>query len=108
MSSPLAISSDTAGGPIFPLLLTVFTVSKLHTVLICVRLKCFQSIFQVFLLCLAGYILAWRGILDKRTIKVCWRSRTIAGAESPDISKLIGSILHYSHRVYSSQRWRYF
>ncbi|KAJ7830339.1 auxin efflux carrier [Mycena olivaceomarginata] len=52
MSSPLAISSDTAGGPIFPLLLTVFT-----------------SIFQVFLLCLAGYILAWRGILDKRTIK---------------------------------------
>ncbi|KAJ7266298.1 membrane transport protein-domain-containing protein [Mycena rebaudengoi] len=36
--------------PIVPLLVTVFT-----------------SIFEVFLLCLAGYILAGRGILDKKT-----------------------------------------
>ncbi|KAK7030531.1 auxin efflux carrier [Favolaschia claudopus] len=39
-------------GHILSLLLTVFT-----------------SIFEVFLLCFAGYVLAWRGILDKRTIK---------------------------------------
>ncbi|KAJ7464064.1 auxin efflux carrier [Mycena latifolia] len=45
-------SSETEGSPFLPLLLTVFT-----------------SIFEVFLLCLAGYGLAWRGILDKRTIK---------------------------------------
>ncbi|KAF5369074.1 hypothetical protein D9758_003057 [Tetrapyrgos nigripes] len=38
--------------PIGPLLLTVFT-----------------SILEVFLLCLAGYILAWKGILDKKTQK---------------------------------------
>ena len=30
----------------------------------------FQSILEVFLLCLAGYILAGRGILDKKTQKV--------------------------------------
>ncbi|KAJ7434950.1 auxin efflux carrier [Mycena latifolia] len=39
-------------GPFLPLLITVFT-----------------SIFQVFLLCLAGFVLARRGILDKKTIK---------------------------------------
>ncbi|KAI6108588.1 membrane transport protein-domain-containing protein [Pisolithus croceorrhizus] len=38
-----------AGTPVLPLLYTVF-----------------QSIFQVFLLCLTGYYLAWRGIADKR------------------------------------------
>ncbi|KAJ6527744.1 auxin efflux carrier [Mycena capillaripes] len=45
-------TTDSAGGTIFPLLLTVFT-----------------SIFEVFLLCFAGYVLAWRGILDKPTTK---------------------------------------
>ncbi|KAK7031851.1 auxin efflux carrier [Favolaschia claudopus] len=43
---------EQVGGHILSLLLTVFT-----------------SIFEVFLLCFAGYVLAWRGILDKRTIK---------------------------------------
>ncbi|KAI5989585.1 membrane transport protein-domain-containing protein [Pisolithus albus] len=38
-----------AGTPVLPLLYTVF-----------------QSIFQVFLLCLTGYYLAWKGIADKR------------------------------------------
>ncbi|KAI6038021.1 membrane transport protein-domain-containing protein [Pisolithus marmoratus] len=38
-----------AGTPILPLLFTVF-----------------QSILQVFLLCLTGYYLAWKGIADKR------------------------------------------
>ncbi|KAI6040830.1 membrane transport protein-domain-containing protein [Pisolithus marmoratus] len=38
-----------ADTPVLPLLLTVF-----------------QSIFQVFLLCLTGYYLAWKGIADKR------------------------------------------
>ncbi|KAJ7163931.1 membrane transport protein-domain-containing protein [Mycena crocata] len=41
-----------ADGPMLPLLTTVFT-----------------SILEVFLLCLAGYILAGRGILDKKTQK---------------------------------------
>lgn len=39
--------------PIWPLLFTVF-----------------QSILEVFLLCLAGYILAWRRIIDKPTQRV--------------------------------------
>ncbi|CAK5268843.1 unnamed protein product [Mycena citricolor] len=39
-------------GPFLPLLTTVFT-----------------SILEVFLLCLAGYVLAWKGILDKKTQK---------------------------------------
>jgi predicted permease len=30
----------------------------------------FQSILEVFLLCLAGYILAWRRIIDKPTQRV--------------------------------------
>ncbi|KAI6131293.1 membrane transport protein-domain-containing protein [Pisolithus croceorrhizus] len=38
-----------AGTPVLPLLYTVL-----------------QSIFQVFLLCLTGYYLAWKGIADKR------------------------------------------
>ncbi|KAF7312071.1 hypothetical protein MIND_00219300 [Mycena indigotica] len=38
--------------PFWPLLVTVFT-----------------SILEVFVLCLAGYLLAWKGILDKRTQK---------------------------------------
>ncbi|KAF9225657.1 auxin efflux carrier [Gyrodon lividus] len=42
-----------AGTPVIPILFTVF-----------------QSIFQVFLLCLAGYILCWKGIVDKPTSKV--------------------------------------
>ncbi|KIK98066.1 hypothetical protein PAXRUDRAFT_730161 [Paxillus rubicundulus Ve08.2h10] len=41
-----------AGTPVIPVLFTVF-----------------QSIFQVFLLCLAGYIISWKGIVDKRTSK---------------------------------------
>ncbi|KAJ7158986.1 auxin efflux carrier [Mycena crocata] len=48
----LAVSSGEAEGSMFPLLMTVF-----------------KSILEVFLLCLAGYVMAWRGILDKRTIK---------------------------------------
>lgn len=39
-----------ANTPVLPLLYTVF-----------------QSIFQVFLLCLTGYYLSWKGITDKRT-----------------------------------------
>ncbi|KAH0826786.1 hypothetical protein J3R83DRAFT_5202 [Lanmaoa asiatica] len=31
----------------------------------------FQSIFQVFLLCLAGFMLSFKGIVDKPTSKVC-------------------------------------
>lgn len=42
-----------ASTPIWPLLSTVF-----------------QSILEVFLLCLAGYILAWRHIIDKPTQRV--------------------------------------
>ncbi|KAH7928574.1 hypothetical protein BV22DRAFT_192046 [Leucogyrophana mollusca] len=41
-----------SGTPVLPLLTTVFT-----------------SILEVFLLCLAGYILAWRGVVDKRIQK---------------------------------------
>ncbi|KAJ6595162.1 auxin efflux carrier [Mycena vulgaris] len=52
MSTVEAAPSVQGDGPMFPLLLTVLT-----------------SILEVFLLCLAGYVLAWRGILDKRTIK---------------------------------------
>ncbi|KAJ7070438.1 auxin efflux carrier [Mycena belliarum] len=52
MADVLPAAPATADGAILPLLLTVFT-----------------SILEVFILCLAGYILAWRGILDKRTIK---------------------------------------
>ncbi|KAJ7672159.1 auxin efflux carrier [Mycena polygramma] len=48
----LTSASAQADGPIIPLLTTVFT-----------------SILEVFLLCLAGYILAGRGILDKKTQK---------------------------------------
>lgn len=42
-----------ANTPVWPLLSTVF-----------------QSILQVFLLCLAGYLLAWRRIIDKPTQRV--------------------------------------
>ncbi|KAF8840578.1 auxin efflux carrier [Paxillus ammoniavirescens] len=41
-----------AGTPVIPVLFTIF-----------------QSIFQVFLVCLAGYILSWKGLVDKRTSK---------------------------------------
>ncbi|KAI0717049.1 membrane transport protein-domain-containing protein [Earliella scabrosa] len=41
-----------AGTPIWPLLQTVF-----------------ESILEVFIICLAGYILAWKGILDRNTQK---------------------------------------
>ncbi|KAJ7352363.1 membrane transport protein-domain-containing protein [Mycena albidolilacea] len=46
------LQSAQEDGPFVPLLVTVFT-----------------SILEVFLLCLAGYILAGRGILDKKTQK---------------------------------------
>ncbi|KAJ6613677.1 auxin efflux carrier [Mycena sp. CBHHK59/15] len=52
MSDVELIPSAKVDGPMVPLLITVFT-----------------SILEVFLLCLAGYVLAWRGILDKKTIK---------------------------------------
>ncbi|KAJ6519207.1 membrane transport protein-domain-containing protein [Mycena sanguinolenta] len=52
MSDCTLVSSAQEDGPFLPLLITVFT-----------------SILEVFLLCLAGYILAARGILDKRTQK---------------------------------------
>ncbi|KAJ7650753.1 auxin efflux carrier [Roridomyces roridus] len=48
LAAPAAIQD----GPLLPLLTTVFT-----------------SILEVFLLCLAGYVLASRGILDKKTQK---------------------------------------
>ncbi|KAJ7911463.1 membrane transport protein-domain-containing protein [Mycena leptocephala] len=52
MSDCTLESSVKVDGPFLPLLTTVFT-----------------SILEVFLLCLAGYILAGRGILDKKTQK---------------------------------------
>ncbi|KAF7367452.1 hypothetical protein MSAN_00808000 [Mycena sanguinolenta] len=52
MSDCTLVSSVKEDGPFLPLLITVFT-----------------SILEVFLLCLAGYILAARGILDKKTQK---------------------------------------
>ncbi|KAJ7510486.1 membrane transport protein-domain-containing protein [Mycena galericulata] len=48
----LLAPSEESDGPFLPLLTTVFT-----------------SIVEVFLLCLSGYILAWRNILDKKTQK---------------------------------------
>ncbi len=64
-----------SGTPIGPLLKTTFDVSCL------VGALCFyvfadplvvtlQSILEVFLVCIAGYILARKGILDKTTQKV--------------------------------------
>ncbi|KAJ7284539.1 membrane transport protein-domain-containing protein [Mycena rebaudengoi] len=50
--SPPTVRVKISDSPILPLLVTVFT-----------------SILEVFLLCLAGYILAGRGILDKKTQK---------------------------------------
>ncbi|KAJ7236267.1 auxin efflux carrier [Mycena haematopus] len=52
MSDCSFVSSAKEDSPFLPLLITVFT-----------------SILEVFLLCLAGYILAGRGILDKKTQK---------------------------------------
>ncbi|KAF7350761.1 hypothetical protein MSAN_01637200 [Mycena sanguinolenta] len=52
MSDCTLVSSVKEDGPFLPLLVTVFT-----------------SILEVFLLCLAGYVLAGRGILDKKTQK---------------------------------------
>ncbi|KAF8207073.1 membrane transport protein-domain-containing protein [Mycena galopus ATCC 62051] len=52
LSDCLLVSSVKEDSPFLPLLVTVFT-----------------SILEVFLLCLAGYTLAWQGILDKRTQK---------------------------------------
>ncbi|KAF7350184.1 hypothetical protein MVEN_01321200 [Mycena venus] len=52
MDDCIPVSMVSEDGPFLPLLLTVFT-----------------AIFEVFLLCLAGYILAGCGILDKRTQK---------------------------------------
>ena len=62
------------GTPIGPLLETVFEVCIFFHNYGSLRLiihLCGQSILEVFLLCLAGYILAWKGILDKATQKVC-------------------------------------
>ncbi|KAG6909499.1 hypothetical protein DXG01_017221 [Tephrocybe rancida] len=51
-------SNDT---PVFALLVTVFNLYLTR--------HAAQSIFEVFLLCLAGYILASQGVLDKKTQK---------------------------------------
>ncbi|KAJ7183223.1 membrane transport protein-domain-containing protein [Mycena filopes] len=50
--SSIISSEAVEDSPFLPLLTTVFT-----------------SILEVFILCLAGYILAWQGILDKKTQK---------------------------------------
>ena len=59
--------------PIPALLYTVFTVCS--SVFFYFRSRVLtthlQAILEVFLLCLAGYILAAKGILDKKTQKVC-------------------------------------
>lgn len=58
--------------PFLPLLTTVFTVRPPRVPLSrnCAHFSFGQSILEVFILCLAGYILAWQGILDKKTQKV--------------------------------------
>ena len=72
-------TSDT---PIGSLLHVVFAVSllrfhfpRVNNVPDCAFTST-QSILEVFILCLAGYILAGRGVLDKKTQKVCFRSFT--------------------------------
>jgi len=58
--------------PFSELLLAVFNVrSTLHSFPPSLRSSFIKSILEVFILCLAGYILARRGIFDKKTQKVC-------------------------------------
>ena len=54
--------------PIYPLLLTVFNVSFVRFVIQSSNVS--QSIAEVFLLCISGYILASHGILDRKMQKV--------------------------------------
>ena len=56
------------GAPIQGILFTVFQVDNTRNKL--TRADPFQSIFQVFLLCLAGFTLSFKGIVDKPTSKV--------------------------------------
>lgn len=60
------------GTPVWPLLTTVFEVR--HDFLLCCANShlgsILQSILEVFILCVAGYILARKGILDRPTQKV--------------------------------------
>ncbi|KAH7909157.1 membrane transport protein-domain-containing protein [Hygrophoropsis aurantiaca] len=68
-----------SGTPLLPLLTTVFTVSIVPRVVPWLFPSCneltnshfcgSQSVLEVFILCLAGYILAWKGIIDKRIQK---------------------------------------
>jgi hypothetical protein len=40
-----------------------------------------QSILEVFVLCIAGYVLARKGILDRKTQKVCVGAWLDSGAK---------------------------
>jgi hypothetical protein len=59
---------SNSGTPVGPLLVTVLSVSAPVSTRHVPHPP--QSILQVVLLCLAGYILARQGVLDKKTRKV--------------------------------------
>ena len=68
------IRSSRFETPVGPLLVTVFTVGATRLFLSesdLLFFSCNKSILEVILLCIAGYVLAIRGILDKKTQKVC-------------------------------------
>jgi hypothetical protein len=58
--------------PFSELLLAVFNVGLLDPRSVeLIDIITFQSILEVFILCLSGYLLARRGVFDKKTQKVC-------------------------------------
>ena len=65
-------SRSGMGTPYWSLIVTVFEVSSSPTPIwpLPRRADVLQSILEVFILCVAGYILARNGILDKKTQRV--------------------------------------
>lgn len=93
--------------PIGPLLQTVFEVRfhSAYTVAL-THVRAAQSILEVFILCLAGYILARKGILDRTTQKVrrasLWSVQSLTKRRAH--SNLIGSTSRSSRRLCSSPK----
>lgn len=81
-------AEDNSATPFGSLLFVVFTVRPYQRVSTWPLTQTYlQSILEVFLLCLAGYILASRGVLDKKTQKVL--------KPSPSLLLLKANILIY-------------